>query len=168
MPFQRRNGGAWVDIATTRQRREGGGWVNLDLVRRRSGGSWAVIWQSIIITDRNISRTAGAATTAGYRLNTSGIAEKLEGAAYTTLETWLGSPGYSSSSYESRATLQSGDPLSSGTTGTWQALSSSREWQQQATVPGTTLTSTLLIEIRNTTTLAVVDSATIILTSERL
>lgn len=168
MPFQRRDTGSWVNIATTRKRRESSGWVNLDLVRRRSGGGWVVIWQSMIITDRTVSRAAGAATTAGYRLNTSGIVEKLEGAAYTTLETWLGSPGYSSSSYESRATLQSGDPLSSGTTGTWQALSSSREWQQQATIPGTTLTSTLLIEIRNATTLAVVDSATIILTSERL
>lgn len=168
MPFQRRSGGSWVDIATTRQRRDTGAWVNLDLVRRRSGGAWTVIWQSITINDQSVNRTAGAATIAGYRLNTSGIAEKLEGITYTTLETWLGSPGYSSSSYETRATLQSGDPLSSGTTGMWQALSSSREWQQQATVPGTTLSSTLLIEIRNATTLAVVDSATIILTSERL
>jgi|JI9StandDraft_1071089.scaffolds.fasta_scaffold41208_4 hypothetical protein len=168
MPFQRRDTGAWVDIATTRKRRDTGAWVNLDLVRRRSGGAWTVIWQSIIINNQSINRTAGAATTAGYRLNTSGIAEKLEGASYTTLETWLGSPGYASSSYEARATLQSGDPLSSGTVGTWQALSSSREWQQQATLPGTTLTSTLLIEIRNATTLAVVDTATITLTSERL
>ena len=168
MPFQRRDTGAWVDIATTRKRRDTGAWVNLDLVRRRSGGAWTVIWQSMTITDRSISRTAGAATVAGYRLNTSGVVEKVEGVTYTTLETWLGSPGYASSSYEARATLQSGDPLSSGTVGTWQALSSSREWQQQATVPGTTLTSTLLIEIRNATTLAVVDSATIILYSERL
>lgn len=113
-----------------------------------------------------MSATRLAATsTAGYRLNTSGIAEKLENAAYTTLETWLvmGSSG----SYEARATLNSGS-LTSGTTGSWLALSSSREWTVTDSVFDLNpVEAEILVEIRNATTLAVIDSATVTLSAER-
>lgn len=168
MTLKRMNSGSFTDI-TTLKRRVTGAWMNIDLIRRRVTGSWAVIFQSININDQAIYRAATTATTAGYRLNTSGVAEKREGATYTTLETWLIS-GYTSSDYEARATLLSGDALSSGTLNSWLALSSSREWQQQAPGGGSgiTYTSNLLIEIRNTTTGVVVDTAVVTLTSEGL
>lgn len=168
MTLKRMNSGSFTDI-TTRKRRVTGSWMDIDLVRRRSTGTWTIVFQSINIADQAIYRVSATATTAGYRVNTSGISEKREGATYTTLETWLTS-GYTASNYEVRATLLSGDALTSGTVGSWLALSSSREWRQQ--VPGGSSgivwSSNLLIEIRNATTGVVVDTANVSLTSEGL
>ena len=164
MTAKRMNAGSFTDI-TTRKRRVTGSWMDIDLIRRRVTGSWNVVFQSININGQSIFRSSSLNATAGYRVNTSGIAEQLLGTSYTTLETWLTS-GYTASNYEVRATLQSGT-TPSGTLGSWLALSSSREWSLNAVVPGTTVDCTLLIEIRNATTLVVVDSASIDLTSEK-
>lgn len=138
-----------------------------DLVKRRLSGAWTTVWSRVAITDQSVSATRLSATsTAGYRLNTSGIVEKLENAAYATLETWLVMG--SSSSYEARATLNSGS-LASGTTGSWLALSSSREWTvQDAVFDPSPVEAVILVEIRNATTLAVIDSATVTLSAERV
>ena len=111
-----------------------------------------------------MSHSVGVGTArSGYRLNTSGIAEERDGASYSTLETWL-SAG-SSSGYECRATVTFGT-LTSGTTGTWLALSTSREWYVEQGSVGTN-TCEFTVEIRNATTLAVVDSAAITLEADR-
>lgn len=117
------------------------------------------------LTDQNVSSTGALSRTAGYRLNTSGIAESLIQAAYTTLETWLLIGA--SSAYECRATLNSGT-LSSGTTGSWLALSSSREWTCVDSISDASpVEANLTIEIRNASTLVVQDSATVTLYAER-
>lgn len=73
----------------------------------------------------------------------------------------------SSGSYEARATLNSGS-LTSGTTGSWLALSSSREWTVTDSVFDLNpVEAEILVEIRNATTLAVIDSATVTLSAER-
>ena len=97
-----------------------------DLVKRRLTGAWTVVWSRISITAQNIfaTRFVGAST-AGYRLNTSGIVESQATAVYTTLETWLVLG--SASAYEARATVTAG-ALSSGTAGSWLSLGTSREW----------------------------------------
>lgn len=166
MTFKRNAAGIQTNIATKAERRSGGAWVPFDIVKRRLSGAWAVVWSRIAITDRTVTATRLAAmATAGYRLNTSGVAEELVNAAYTTLETWLVMG--SSASYEARATLNSGS-LASGTTGTWLALSSSREWKVTDSVFDLNpVEAEILVEIRNATTLAVIDSATVALSAER-
>ena len=135
-----------------------------DIVKRRLSGAWTVAWQRINIANADVLDSAGVGTAvAGYRLNTSGIAEKLVRVTYTTLETWL-SFG-TASNYECRATVTAG-AITSGTTGSWLALSSSREWKVEQGSVGTG-TATLTIEIRNASTLVVLDSATITLEAER-
>ena len=62
---------------------------------------------------------------AGYRLNTSGIAERRQFVTYSTLETWRLSGV--SSDFEARVTVLSG-ALTSGTINTWVSLGSSQEW----------------------------------------
>lgn len=104
-------------------------------------------------------QTVEGAGLAGYRLNADGFAyERLSaGGGYTNLlEAWI-VPQTGMSGYESRATLNSG-ALSTGTTGSWQSLSLSQSW-------ASTTTANLTIEIRDATTLAVLDSAVIFLNS---
>lgn len=126
MTFKRSSGGVWSDITTTLKRRLSGAWVDVETIRRRAAGAWVVVWKRIVLNNQAIGHSTGiGGATAGYRLNTSGIAEKLVGASYSTLETWLSA--WASSAYECRATVTFGT-LTSGTAGSWLALSSSREW----------------------------------------
>ena len=161
MAFKRKAAGAWTNIATTIKRNAAGSWVQVGSVKRRLSGAWVTIWSAAAaVTDQSITSLGPTGTlTAGYRLNTSGIAESRVQAAYSTIETWL--VVGAASDYEVRATLVTGDALTSGVVGTWQALSSPREWLISVTTPGAKL-SELLIEIR-TTAGVVVDSATITL-----
>lgn len=62
------------------------------------------------------------------------------------VQSWIVPNSLASGSYEVRATVTSGT-LSGGTTGTWLALSSSRQWWRERTTPGVS-SCTLLIEIR--------------------
>lgn len=161
MTLKRKAAGAWTNIATTVKRNAAGSWVQVGSVKRRLSGAWVTIWSAAAaITDQSITSLGPTGTlTAGYRLNASGIAESLVQAAYTTIETWLVIGA--ASDYEVRATLVTGDALTYGTVGTWQALSSSREWRISTPTPGAKL-SELLIEIRTTAGI-VVGSATITL-----
>lgn len=67
--------------------------------------------------------------------------------------------------YEIRATLSSGTTPDTGTIGSWEALSTMREWTVTEETPDDTETSTLLIEIRWTGDNVVRDSATYTLTA---
>ena len=128
-----------------------------------------IVWQNptVSIVDQFISATRpSAASTAGYRLNSSGIAESLSNLTYTTLETWLLSGA--ASAYEARATLSSGT-LSSGTTGTWENLGTSRSWSVVDSVwDGSQAEAVIVVEIRDATTLMILDTATITLQAERI
>ena len=126
MTLKRKASGSFADITTTLKRRLSGAWVNVETISRRASGAWVVVWKRIVLSNQSIGHSTGTGgATAGYRLNTSGIAEKLVGASYSTLETWL-SAGVASD-YECRATVTFG-MLTSGIDGTWLALSSSRRW----------------------------------------
>lgn len=101
--------------------------------------------------------------TAAYKLDNDGIAYyKGPATSYTAISgTWLLSGAVAD--YEARATIVSGT-LTSGTTGSWLSLATDREWVR------TSLSGyaqcVLTVEIRNATTLEVLDAATITLTSE--
>ncbi len=128
-----------------------------------------IVWQllTVNITDQSIQViNPSTRATAGYRLNSSGIAESLSNLAYTTLETWLLSGA--ASDCEVRVTLSLGT-LSSGTTDTWQNLGTSRSW---TVVAGNYYPefaeAEIVVEIRNATTLTILDTATINLQAERV
>lgn len=118
-------------------------------------------YSPVTITDRTVSHVVAdpADATAAYTLTSGGLVQDHTGA---TLETWLGSGA--ASNYEVRATVTAG-ALSTGLTGSWLALSSNRTWTRSRTIVGTG-TATLLIEIRDTATSTVQDSATISLEAE--
>lgn len=95
--------------------------------------------------------------TATYRLNSSGQGTRTGGANWT----WL--TAGNNSDVEVRATLNSG-ALTSGTTGTWQNLSSTRTWTVTRTTVGTG-TANLTIQIRRVSDSVVIDSATVTITA---
>lgn len=117
----------------------------------------------------------GATATATFTLNSSGVAQATtvgnasNPPAGTTNYTgeWMISPP--NSAYEARATLVSGT-LSSGTTGSWLALSTTRSWSVTISVAAgagsATKDCTILVEIRDASTLVVLDGENIALESE--
>lgn len=166
MTLKRASGGSNVDISTTFERKLSGANVPVDLVRRASGGSWTVVWSRINCsdTDATSSRFTGTAT-AAYEVHADGTVYTTTGTnTLGLLENWL-SFG-TASNYEVKATLLGG-ATPTGTLGSWLALSSNRAWTLSQSLVGDT-TCTLLIEIRNALSLAVVDTATVTIYAERI
>lgn len=160
-----------VDVSAVK-RSSSGSWTNVGFVQRRNAGAWELVWPfvAVSITDQSIiaSVTGGGVpqnARAGYRLNSSGVAQELVGAgSYSTLETWLTTGDVSL--FEARVTVTSG-VLSSGTTGTWIALSTSPEWYiQDADAGPLSASCTFTVEIRHAASGQVLDSATITLNSD--
>lgn len=163
MTLKRKASGSALTITTKIMRNASGAFIDIDTIRRRASGAWTLVWKRITLSDQTVldSVPSGGAT-AGYRLNSTGIAELLTGASYTTAETWLA--GGASSGYECRATITFGS-LTSGTTGSWLSISSPREWYVSRISSGSSQ-CTFTLEIRNASTLVVVASATIDLTAQ--
>ena len=91
--------------------------------------------------------------------NTGGMYKKEgDGAAYSYQYDWKTGPN-AASAYDIRATV-TGDAPTTGTTGSWLNLGTSRVWAYDVTAVGMKLGS-LLIEIRSTSTGIVLASATI-------
>lgn len=102
---------------------------------------------------------------ARYRLNSSGVEQTYTSTnlAYTTVGTWLVSG--TNSQFEVRATAVSGT-VTSGTMNTWQALSTSREWNVTKTFSSGVKLAVITIEIRRASTGVIVDTATVDLGAE--
>ena len=80
-----------------------------------------------------------------------------------SLGNWIDPLSSAPGTYEIKATLNSGS-LSSGTTGTWLALTSDRSWSVSRSTTGTT-TANLTIEIRDNGG-PTLDSGTVIISAE--
>lgn len=112
-------------------------------------GTDSVFLQGATLTDQLVGNAE-----VGYRLTTGGQEESFEGVpasptVWDTISTWLLSGA--ASSYECRLTNVSGTNPTTGTVGTWLALSSTREWIWQDTTAGDGVTSfSGTIEIRDT------------------
>ena len=119
----------------------------------------------ITITDRTITDATGGArnATAGYRLTSGGQVQSQINLTFTTLEQWC-TPTTEASNYEVLVTVTSGS-LSTGTAGSWLALSSTQTWTRTATI-GTFNTCVFTVEIRRVGTSTVLDSATITLEAD--
>jgi hypothetical protein len=105
---------------------------------------------------------------AGYQLASTGIVNSLTNVGGTVaLGNWV-VPNSSASKYQSFATLNSGT-LASGTTGVWEALSSSRTWTKTraAGVPGIS-SANITVTIRDAATSTNITSAIIILQAETI
>jgi len=114
----------------------------------------------ISVTDQTISDFTGGARSAstGYRLTSGGQADGLVNVTWSNLEQWC-TPTSAASDYEVLATVVTGS-LSSGTTGSWLALSSTQTWTRTASV-GTSQLCSFTVQIRKIGTSTVLDSATI-------
>lgn len=149
MTWHARDGGAWRTI-TAPYVRVAGVWQPVKEGWVRVSGVWQRFFNavSVQITDRTVSALGlgidGA--TATYSLNSDGTVRNQTG---TVLEDWITPTSAAGADYEARATLTSGS-ISSGSTGVWEALSSTRSWTNErppGSLDGTT-SGVLLIEIR--------------------
>lgn len=122
----------------------------------------------VSIIDASISDTtiSPSNASASYRLSSAGAVDQLTASAGTgSLGSWI-SPLYAAGgNYEARVTMNSGS-LTTGTTGTWLPLSSTRLWTLDRTTLGTA-TCTFTVEIRLAASGGVLDSAIITLSAEK-
>jgi hypothetical protein len=107
-----------------------------------------------------------AAATANYTLAADGDIDRTTGDNNLSDQgDWI-TPKVNMADYECRATVTSGS-LSSGTAGSWLALTSSRSWTKQQVINGTS-SCVFTLEIRRASDGEVLDTATITLTATRL
>lgn len=118
-----------------------------------------------VIADVTASPTNASAE---YQLTNAGVVNSITVSGGTTqLDTWITPVGAAGSNYEVRATDNGPDGVSSGTTGSWLSLGTTRSWTRTRTVVGSSSTN-LTIEIRHAVSLVVLDTASIDLTADKV
>lgn len=120
---------------------------------------------AVAISNQDIhDTTIGPTAEAQYTLALSGAASSVTsgGGSVPISGEWLTSG--SSSDFEVRATIVSGS-VTSGTIGSWENLGTTRTWTRDRGAIGIS-TVVLTIEIRNATSMVVLDTAEITLTAE--
>lgn len=190
MTFKKRTGGAFVDI-TAPKRRSGGAWVTPTAVKVREGGIWVTVWPTggvsptVSIANHTMRSESLAEPNptpppitirypgyASFQLTAAGAAigraledtgDSIGNEHAQAFTNWL--TGGSASDVEVRATVASGTVDAGDSTGVWLSMSSDRFWRantsNNASVDANQ--AVLTIELRNSTTLAVLDTATITL-----
>ena len=125
-----------------------------------TGGSGGILLADLEVYDIN-----GAASTAQYELTDAGDIRILTSMfGLQDIGDWASPKALAPGSYEVRVDLGPGSgSLTSGTVGSWLALTTSREWRLDRSTPGQSLT-TLLVQIRLSST--VLTSATVTLACE--
>lgn len=125
------------------------------------GGANRLVFAAINLLGLDPSQAIAApgTATATYTLTSGG----LEQATGLSDNTWMlaGSGG----DYEARATLNSG-ALSSGTTGTWLSLGTTRAWSVTRSGAAGVSSANLTVEIRLASSGAVLATAPVVLTAE--
>jgi hypothetical protein len=124
-----------------------------------SGGGDRVKISNATITD-SLSSTASST----YQLTSAGVINSITNSSGTaSLGNWV-VPGTSASNYEALVTVTSGT-LTTGTAGTWQALSTTRSWSRNRTTTGITI-AVITVDIRLVGTTTVLTTASITLSAE--
>lgn len=120
---------------------------------------------TIFITNQSIEDFTGGAraATAGYRLTSTGLAQSLINLTFSTLETWC-TPTAEAVNYEALITVTSGS-LTSGTTGSYVALSTTQTWTLNANI-GINALCIFTVQIRRVSTSTVLATATITLNAD--
>lgn len=120
----------------------------------------------IVLTGQNLLASSAGVATITYRVGSDGfVYEVVNAGSPSALEQWC-TPAANAGNYEARVTVTVGS-LSSGTTGSWLALTSTRDWTLQETTPGNTSNCTFTIEIRPAGGGSTLTSATIDLEASR-
>lgn len=168
MAASRKSGGGNVALALANvKRRSGGAWVTATIAKRRSGGAWVDIFPAtVVLTGNSYSANNLSPGDATIRLHISS-----DGNVYTQVNNGANNLEYAwrlsgaSSAYDIFATLDSGT-LSEGTTGSWLNLGTTRAWAVTRTsnLAGSDA-ATITLQIRDASTLAVLDTAVITLTA---
>lgn len=120
----------------------------------------------IAITNRSISHTSGGIlpASATYTLGSDGVVYRQTGSSpAVALETW-DNQSATVGNYEAKVTVTSG-ALTSGTTGSWVSLGSSKSWDLSISAGGYDQ-CVFTVEIRLASSGVVLDSATITLTAD--
>lgn len=116
-----------------------------------SGGSG-----SVTLNNASVSSFGFGTRTAGWKIDADGYVYTLKQASYTQQNQWTAD---AVANYEVRATLDEG-VVTTGTTGSWLACSSDREWTVEETY------AYLTVEVRSAATLIVLDSCTVHIIAE--
>lgn len=122
----------------------------------------------ISITDQSIFDLDASDAYAYYFLTSGGqVASSTQagGTSPTTLEQWC-TPTSQASNYEARVTVTTGTLSGGSGTGTWLALSSTRNWFVNESRSGASTLCIFTVEIRRTGTTTVLDSASITLEAQ--
>jgi hypothetical protein len=129
---------------------------------------------TIVLTSQtglnSIVDSVGSGTaTASYQIASNGKVFKTIGVTTTEIEQWC-TPTSAAGNYEVFATLNSstGSGLSSGTTGSWLALTSNRTWTVTESTSGNLSGAELGMQIRKIGTTTVLATATINIEAEVL
>lgn len=107
----------------------------------------------------------GATAVAGYQIKTDGFDYEGVNGAFSAIAQWV-TPTSAASNYEVFATVTSGS-LTSGTTGSWVAVSSNPTWTRNRTSVGL-VTAIMSMQIREIGTTTVLDTWTVQLDAERI
>lgn len=164
--------GTWR-TPTTIAYNDAGTWRTLSAVHYNDAGTWRQVYSgtSVALTDHTVTGTGTASVdiaSATFRLKLDGTAEMVEtdglGGSTTTPISgeWLLSG--SASDYQARMTTVSGT-LSSGTAGSWLALSSTRDWVKSRLNPAGSVSYVGTLEISLIADSIPIVSATITLTA---
>ena len=97
----------------------------------------------VAISGQTLVAVSGVPANIYYQLSTDGDVDIRDQTRTLAIEQWIAPASAAPGSYECRATLNSG-AISTGTTGTWLALTTNRAWQLI-----TDGSANLTIEIRN-------------------
>ena len=121
----------------------------------------------VTLTDLSVNAILTASpATAGYRLNTNGKVYSLENATYFEYENWV-VPNSAASGFEALATIVSGTlTAGSSATGSWLALSSTREWFITTLNPPYTKTTSLTVQIRQIGTATTLATSNVTLSAD--
>lgn len=115
----------------------------------------------ITLTDQAVQHVSGGGTSANaeYRLGSDGVAYTRTGTnSYTSVGNWC-TPTSLAGDFEVLATPTTGT-TSSGTTGSWLALTSTQTWAVTANI-GATKSCTMTVEVRRVGETTTLDTATI-------
>lgn len=117
----------------------------------------------VTITDQTISDLDVSAAYAYYFLTGGGLVQQSTqagGTGPTTLEQWC-TPTSAVALFEARVTVTVGVLSGGSGTGTWLALSTTRNWYVEEFTSGNTNNCTFTVDIRRASTGTIVDTATI-------
>lgn len=115
----------------------------------------------------NIEAASSSISSAAVRMGSNGLQSSFVNSSQSVDGSWV-VPNTSAANWEVRATVLSGSTPTGSATGSWLALTSDRTWTVTASVEGSTVTSTIQLEFRRASDLAVdANTPTFTLTAER-